>query len=130
MFLIIWLAVMAALALIILGVKAPSVLAAVMTAGIILGVATACGPTEGTVVSKTHFPDLSYWSMDPVYTSVCSGNPSVCRSQFTGMSQTWHYVPECWRLRVRTPKDKLRNKCVDQSVYDGMQPGQYWRDAK
>lgn len=124
MFWFIWAGVAALAVATVLAVKAPAVLAALGTAGVILGVATACGPTEGTVVDKTHFPDLSYWTTD-VYTT-CTTNGRCT----TSMTQRWVSIPECWRFKVRTPEDKIRSKCVSYETYHRLAEGEYWRQAK
>lgn len=81
-----------------------------------VGALAACGPEEGTVVEKVHFPDLSYWT---VATS-CDGKSCHTIPQ-------WIYVPECYRFKIRTPEDKLEDTCVKFGVYTGLQIGEYWR---
>lgn len=89
-------------------------------AGAVLIMLAGCGgPEEGTIVEKVHFPDLSYWTV----TTSCNG--SSCTTL-----PYWVYIPECYRLKVRTPEDKLATTCVAFQAYDALQVGEYWRKPK
>lgn len=82
---------------------------------------TGCGPTEGTVVEKTHIPDLSYWTVMPITTCTGSGQCT------TRMQPHWVYNPECYRLKLRTPEDTIKDTCVKFAVYQAIREGDYWR---
>lgn len=93
----------------------PAITAAVATALVILGTFTACGPEEGTVVEKTHIPDLSYWT--------------VGLDAYGKVTPVWVYNPECWELTIHTPADKFEDTCVNVRVYHSLTEGDYWKKA-
>ncbi len=86
----------------------------------------ACGDTlDGEVTKKDVRPGYTYVMMQPIYTTSCSGNPSVCTTRVSSYIPIPMRVPDCYRLYVKNGSKK-RHGCVDRKRWGKVQVGEHY----
>lgn len=86
-----------------------------------------CGDKlDGEVTDKVLVDGYSYTYLQPIYTTSCSGTPSICTTSFSYFIPMTAYVPPCYRLYVKTDEGKEKHGCVEHSRWSKVKIGQHY----
>lgn len=91
-------------------------------------------PKSGYVVQKNYDDPDDWMYMQPIYSSMCSGNPPTCTQFLTGFIPIYGHDGPHWEFRVKDDADPKGKKHgwveIDQASYDQYEIGMHWPDAR